>query len=200
MTTNIDCVIFDLGGVLIELDGPPVSAQNSQLTESEIWHRWLHSAAVREFESGKCTALEFAEALIQEFKLEQSPEAFLEYFDQWPKGVFAGAEALLASLKPRTQLACLSNTNQLHWHRFGKTHHLLEHFDQVFASFLTGHLKPDKSTFEHTIAGLNTAPNRLLFLDDNAVNVDAARNSGMQSELTRGPIEASSHLKRYGLL
>jgi HAD superfamily hydrolase (TIGR01509 family) len=200
MTTNIDCVIFDLGGVLIELDGPPVSSQNSDLTEPEIWRRWLYSTAVRDFESGKCTALEFAEALVLEFKLEQTPEAFLDDFDQWPKGVFVGAEALLANLKPRTQLACLSNTNQLHWDRFGQTHHLLEHFDQVFASFLTGYLKPDKSAFEHTISGLDMAPSRLLFLDDNAVNVDAARNSGMQAELTRGPSEASVHLKRYGLL
>lgn len=200
MKANIEFVVFDLGGVLIELDGPPISAGENSLNEAEIWQQWLRSAAVRKFESGQCDRAVFAKALIDELKLNQTPDELLKYFEMWPKGVFSGAEHLLSTLRKRVRLACLSNTNELHWQRFGEKDGLFDHFDQIFASFQTGHMKPDSVAFEHAILELDVKPQQILFLDDNSTNVESARASGMQAKLTRGPSEATVHLKRYGLL
>jgi HAD superfamily hydrolase (TIGR01509 family) len=196
----IDCVIFDLGGVLIELAGPPLSPKHSQMSEPEIWQQWLGSSAVRLFESGQSSQGEFAAALIKEMEIDQTPDSFLSYFKQWPVGFYAEVESLLGDLKNRVHLACLSNTNLLHWERFSQETTVIGQFDFVFASFKTGLLKPDLAAFEHAIAELDMRPERLLFFDDNSANVQSARSAGMRAELTRGPIEAATHLKRYGLL
>ncbi|MFT5563118.1 MAG: FMN phosphatase YigB (HAD superfamily), partial [Litorivivens sp.] len=143
MKPTIDCVIFDLGGVLIELDGPPLSAEQSQLSEADIWQKWLLSSAVREFESGHSQPEEFARALISEMALDQTTDSFLSYFRAWPKGFYTEAGPLLSELKQSVQLACLSNTNQLHWERFNQESNIISQFDFVFASFETGHMKPD---------------------------------------------------------
>lgn len=200
MSSTVDCVIFDLGGVLVELDGPPLSQLHSQMGESEIWLHWLNSSAVRLFESGQSSREEFAAALISEMALDQTPESFLSYFKAWPVGFYSDVESLLGELKHNAKLACLSNTNLLHWERFSQETTIISQFDFVFASFKTGHLKPDLAAFEHAIAALNMRPDRLLFFDDNAANVESARTAGMKAELTRGPTEAATHLKRYGLL
>lgn len=200
MTANIEYVVFDLGGVLIELDGPPVSTLDSNLSEQQVWQQWLDSTAVRRFESGACSPGEFAQSLIDEFCLNQTPETFLQYFEMWPKGVYPGADQLLITLGQRVRLACLSNTNQLHWKRFSTTNGLFEHFDQIFASFQTGHMKPDSKAFEHALSELDVGAGEILFLDDNIANIESARATGMCAELTRGPTEAALHLKRYGLL
>ena len=200
MSPTIDCVIFDLGGVLVELDGPPLASEHSQLSEPEIWQQWLHSSAVRRFESGRSHPEEFATALISEMKLDQTTESFLSYFKDWPRGFYTGAEALLGELKQSVQVACLSNTNQLHWDRFNQESNVISQFDFVFASFETAHLKPDQAAFIHAIYSLDMLPERLLFFDDNPTNIQAAKAAGMLAELTRGPTEAAAHLKRYGLL
>jgi len=186
--------------VLIELDGPPLSPDHSQFSEPENWQKWLQSSAVRQFESGQSHPEEFATALIGEMGLDQTTESFLSDFKAWPRGFYAEAESLLGELKQSVQLACLSNTNRLHWERFNRESDVISQFDFVFASFETGHLKPDLAAFNHVIYSLDKRPDQLLFFDDNAANVQSARSTGMRAELTCGPIEAATHLKRYGLL
>lgn len=197
---SIQCVLFDLGGVLIELDGPPVSPLASRLSEAEIWQQWLESTAVREYESGRCDHYAFAAALIGEMQLELTEVEFIEQFQRWPKGVYAGAEELLESLKPTVHLACLSNTNALHWQRFDQDSRLPRLFDTVLASFKTGRMKPDAATYHHAVEVLGFEAADILFLDDNEANVTAARKIGLQAELTRGPTHAQQHLKHHGLL
>ena len=42
-------------------------------------------------------------------------EAFLDDFRHWPKRLFPGVQDMLALLAQRCTLACLSNTNSVHW-------------------------------------------------------------------------------------
>lgn len=197
--SSIQCVLFDLGGVLIELDGPPVSS-GGQLSEPEIWQRWLVSSAVREYESGRCDLQQFASQLIHEMELKLSNEEFVAQFERWPKGLYPGVIELLETLKPRVHVACLSNTNALHWQRFDRESQLAGLFDTVLASFLTGRMKPDADTYRHAVEVIGFAESEILFLDDNASNIAAAREHGLKAELTRGPGQAEQHLKQYGLL
>ena len=56
-------VLFDLGGVLIELRGVATMAELSGIDdEGELWRRWLQCRWVRIFESGGCTPGEIAPA------------------------------------------------------------------------------------------------------------------------------------------
>jgi putative hydrolase of the HAD superfamily len=70
----------------------------------------------------------------------------------------------------------------------------------LFLSFETGLLKPDLSAFKQVLNALNCKPQELLFLDDNALNIESALQLGIQAQLTRGADELREHLARRRLL
>ena len=79
---NTQAVLFDLGGVLVELGGVDYFGQLiGERDEAEIWRRWLTSHWVRSFERGRCTRKEFARGMVKENTLDITPETFLEVFE-----------------------------------------------------------------------------------------------------------------------
>ena len=52
---DIDLVVFDLGGVLVELGGIDVwlGWTGPGISEAEMWRQWLSSTTVRDFEGGR---------------------------------------------------------------------------------------------------------------------------------------------------
>lgn len=196
----IDVILFDLGGVLVELTGVPTMMSWSTLSEEEVWQRWLSSPSVRAFESGRTTPEAFATAVVDELALDATPDAFLDAFTHWPRGPFAGTGDLLVTLGERYHLACLSNTNDVHWQRFHRESDFLDHLHTHFVSHQIGLMKPDREIYEHTIEQLGCPPDNILFLDDNQVNVDGAIACGMNAELTLGLDGVTDQLTRYGLL
>jgi glucose-1-phosphatase len=167
--------------------------------ERAVWERWLRSTAVRRFESGRARPEEFADEIVREFSLRVTPAEFLAHFAQWPKRPFPGAIELLGELRARFRLGCLSNCNELHWPRFLGEMGLDAVFDRHFSSHELGLLKPDRDVFDRVVADLGCEPERILFLDDNAINVDAARSAGLHGELVRGPEGVREALRRRGI-
>jgi epoxide hydrolase-like predicted phosphatase len=178
-----DAIVFDLGGVLIELGGVTrmLELLNHRVTVEELWTLWLSSPSVREFETGLMDADNFALRLLAEFQLSISPAQFIAEFTAWPKGLYPGTIDLLQALGQQYTVACLTNTNALHWPRICDEMGLQPHFAMHFASHLIGLLKPDRAIFQHIIDRLGYAPERILFLDDTALNVESARSLGISA-------------------
>jgi putative hydrolase of the HAD superfamily len=61
-------------------------------------------------------------------------------------------------------------------------------------------LKPDQEVFEHVITNLNCAPASVLFIDDNLLNVNAAKAAGMQAQEAKGVQAAERVLMAYGVI
>ncbi len=201
MSPPVGVVLFDLGGVLVDVSGVRAMRSLTGITNAEeLWHRWLVCPWVRRFESGACSETAFADGLVAEWGLPVSPAAFLDSFRGWPIGPLRGAEELVAQTKPAVAVGCLSNTNALHWHDRFATWPLLELFDYRFASFEMGLLKPDAAVFEHVAAVLGMPPGRVLFLDDNSVNVNSAAAVGFRAARAVGVQEAREHLVEAGVL
>jgi putative hydrolase of the HAD superfamily len=198
---DIDAVLFDLGGVLIEIAGAERMLEwCPTLPDTEtLWRRWLESPAVRRYETGRATRGAFAEAVVEEFGLSVTPEAFLAEFAWWPRALFDGAIGLLEELAPRYRLASLSNTNELHWERFARDWDLPSRFHANFPSYAVGRLKPDADYFEHVLESLGVAPGRALFVDDNAVNVAAAAKVGIVARRALGPAGVRAALRELSL-
>ena len=193
---DIEVILFDLGGVLVELSGVSTMLRWSALTvdgkpldEQSLWRCWLNSPAVRRFETGQISAQTFADQLIEEMHLKVDRQTFLDAFTAWPSGLFPGVPALLNKLRDRYTLACLSNTSELHWPRLMKEMALESHLDHHFGSHLIGKIKPDRECFDHVIEALTLQPEQILFFDDNLINVEGERKAGMQALHVRG-IEA----------
>lgn len=189
MSARIEALLFDLGGVIIEIVGAERMLKwCPALPDTEtLWRRWLVSPSVRSYETGKSTRGEFAQSVIAEFGLPVGPEAFLAEFAWWPRRLYDDATTLLGALKPRFRLASLSNTNELHWERFSRDWNLPAHFHANFPSYAVGRLKPDADYFQHVLDTLDVAPQKALFIDDNAVNVAAAAQLGILSRQAVGP-------------
>jgi HAD superfamily hydrolase (TIGR01509 family) len=197
----VDFVLFDLGGVVIELGGMSSLQEIAPSVTEDQWHRWLASPWVRRFEKGECSATEFATQVVSEWGLQVAPERFLEVFRDWPIGPYPGATELLAEVKRLVQIGCLSNTNTMHWeHQTTVWSVLLDMFDFRFLSFELGFAKPDQAIFDSVADRLPFGRDRILYLDDVAVNSDAARSFGFQSEQVRGIAEVRTVLRNVGVL
>ena len=125
---------------------------------------------------------------------------FLEAFLRWPTGPFPGAPELLAAVQATVPIGCLSNTNTTHWEYQVSSWPLLTMFDYRFLSFELGQVKPDPALFETVADRLPVDRGRVLFLDDNAMNADAARSAGFLAEHVQGVDEARRALVVTGVL
>ena len=201
MAEPVDLVLFDLGGVLIEISGVRAMLELTGMeSEEDLWRRWLTCRWVRLFESGRCSETEFAAGVVADWQLELSPAAFLEAFRNWPTRPLPGAAELVAQTRARAATGCFSNTNALHWYGHIATWPLASLFDHRFLSFELGALKPDTAAFAQVADLLEVPAERVLFLDDNAVNVAGAAAAGFQAARATGVDEARQHLVEAAVL
>jgi glucose-1-phosphatase len=198
----IRLVLFDVGGVLVELRGvrPMLEWLGYRMPTEELWRTWLHSPSVRAFETGKISGDEFACQLIDELQIHVDSSVFLEAFAGWPSGVFPGALELIDQIPRRYVRAVLSNSNAVHWPRVTDELGLGGIFDHYFVSHLTGRIKPDADAFEHVLETVDCRANEVLFLDDNLLNVEAARRVGLEAFVVQGPDESQRVLQQFGVI
>ena len=198
---SIQCVVFDLGGVIVELGGVrDFGDMINEPDDTRVWERWLSSRWVRDYERGRCSTEAFARGLVEEFELACSAGEFVERFLRWPRGLIDGAEELVEVLASRVAVACLSNTNELHWRHQTDAPRLAELFPTRFLSHQLGLIKPDREIFDHVVGALALPANSILFFDDNQLNVDGALAAGLCAERVQGPAATRAQLVRHGLL
>ncbi len=199
---GIDAVLFDVGGVLVEMKGVPTMLAwlDNKVSVDELWALWLSSPVVREFETGRVEPDEFAEQIIREMSLPVSQQEFLSAFRGWLEGLYPGALELVRSVPARFKRATLCNTSVLHWPRLMSEFELEHAFHHHFASHVTGRIKPDREAFQHVVDTLGCKSSAVFFLDDNSINVDAAKKIGMRAVRVKGPSEARHALTEAGIL
>jgi putative hydrolase of the HAD superfamily len=202
LTANPQVLLFDVGGVLVQLSGVKTMLEwmGETATSEEMWHMWLHSTPVREFERGRMGAAEFAAAVTTEFRLPVQPQEFLDSFTGWVTGLYPGTLEMLAQIPNSYQRAVLSNSNVLHWTRVIDDLRLGAAFEHQFVSHLTGRIKPDADAFQGVVESLGCRPKDVLFLDDNILNVEAAKRFGMQAIRVQGIGETRAALIERGII
>jgi len=197
----IRVVLFDIGGVLVETSGvrTMLDWMKHRVTGEQLWKMWLTSAAVRRFETGRMPADEFADHVIAEFGLPVRREEFLREVATWSR-FFPGAVELVRRIPSRYLRATLSNSNSIQWAQFMQNKQFADAFLHHFASHLIGKIKPDEDAFRHVVDVLRCDPEEVLFLDDNELNVLAAKAVGMNAVRVNGVAEASRVLIALGVI
>jgi FMN phosphatase YigB (HAD superfamily) len=196
-----ELVLFDLGGVLIELSGVATMADLSGVDdERELWRRWLDCRWVRAFEAGRCSAEEFSRGVVDDWALPVSPAEFLDVFASWPVGPLDGAELLVRQTARQVPIGCLSNTNEVHWDGNAEHWPIVAEFGHRFVSHHMGRVKPDAEVFTWVADAVGVAPERVLFLDDVEVNVEGARAAGFRAERVVGVGSARKALEEHRIL
>ena len=198
----IEAVLFDLGGVLAGFGGVDAMRALAGIDDDEeVWRRWLTCRWVRAFERGGCTPDEFAAGVVEDWQLPIDGPAYLAEFSAWLGDPLPGAEALVDDVcATGVVTGCLSNTNVVHWDAHIGRWTFVEQLDHRFLSHELGIVKPDRELFELVAQRLALPPERILFLDDNQLNVDGAQEVGLQAVRVRGVDEAREVLVARGVL
>lgn len=101
--------------------------------------------------------------------------------------------ALLTRARSRVPVVLVSNaTSELAAHL--RELELHDAFDHVVSSYDVGVAKPDPRIFEIAAGHAGVPPERCLFVDDRAENVDAARVLGMTGVVYRAPADLETAL------
>jgi putative hydrolase of the HAD superfamily len=201
MPESNDVLLFDLGGVLVEV--APVAHMLASLgldTESDAVHRWVSVEPWIRLEVGEIDGPTFCEQFIEAFALEVEPDRVLYEFEAWNLGLFPGAADLLTDLRTRHRVAVLSNTNEIHARRLVNEMGIHGLVDTVFFSHLIGMRKPDERVYRHVATELGVEVTDLVFFDDNHDNIEAAKALGMRAHQVEGIEAVRERLTDLGYL
>lgn len=199
---QIEYVIFDLGGVLIEIHpekmlaalsaccgGNPQKLQNDFFGETH-----------RQFMSGWITPQKFHSWCVEQFDLQLDFSRFAEIWQMTLGKIRPEVFALVDKLAARCRLAIASNTDILHWQFVAPQLPGLARFRRVFLSFQMGICKPQTEFFRQVISTLNCRPSACLFIDDSAKNIVAASQMGFATHLFGDGPQLARPLLEMGLL
>ncbi len=190
---NFKVILFDLGGVLLELRDP-ISTFGLDIDASEFLRTWIMSPSVRALESGQINGKNFAQRIVTEMELPMDWQELLRRFDSWPAKIYPRAIDLIDRIPSTFSCAILSNTNAVHWERIDVSGNFGDRFDRYFLSYESGLLKPDREAFLQVCAGYGCRPEEILFFDDNPVNVAAARKEHISALCVQGVEELETAL------
>lgn len=218
MSTPIRLVCFDWGGVLLRIcrswaQGCRAAALDVRGGSAEESSLSCRREIARRFELGLMGPDEFFQSIARATDGLYSPGEIADIHHAWLIEEYPGVDALITRLhgRPGVTTALLSNTNEAHWHRQEQALCApRRHFPAAaslrfrLASHLTGVAKPD-ARFYRTLETLSGhRGGEILFFDDLADNIAAARGLGWNAELIdhSGDTAAqmASHLHRYGVL
>lgn len=188
---QIQNIIFDLGGVLLNLD---IQKTESAFTEMGVKNfRELfalgHAASFfKEYEVGSINDDEFITALQNLAGIQAERATVIAGWNAMLRDFPAERIELLVRLKEKYKLFLFSNTNAIHLTAFQKTYsdafggNLLDAlFEKTWYSHNISRRKPDVKAFEFVLQDAQLAPHETLFIDDALVNVEGARAAGMQA-------------------
>jgi FMN phosphatase YigB (HAD superfamily) len=113
-------------------------------------------------------------------------------------GFSDGGLALVQAVARVRKVAVWSNTDPHHWSVLGPALEAVA--VDVAPSFRLGTMKPRADYFVRALARLDTAPHEVLFLDDRADNVAAARALGIDAVVVGGVAAARAILVGRGVL
>ncbi len=197
---KINAILFDLGGVLVELGDSPFPREWIGKNETFGSAEWFSSPQATDFECGRISVSEFLRAIKFQLGLSASEAEIRRSFTAWPIGLYSGTEALLRCLATNYKLAILSNTNPLHEPILLNDFGLRDMVDRIYFSHQLGLAKPAPEVYLHVLENLALEPHQVLFLDDNLINVKSAAELGIHAHQVYGLADVKRVIKEFGII
>lgn len=178
---NKDVLLFDLGGVIVPWVGIENLMERQGASRETIVGIFAQSKTFNAYEAGQCDDLTFTREMTELFDMDMTPEAFAALWNSWVHPPFPDTLETLKALKETYTLACLSNTNALHWAHLNEIVRLGSVFDYCFASHIMGVAKPAPRSFQIPLEKMDVPASKVLYFDDTMINVEAAREQGLET-------------------
>ncbi|MEM9674928.1 MAG: HAD family hydrolase [Cyclobacteriaceae bacterium] len=187
---KVQNIIFDLGGVIIDLDTEktfqafqkviPSRSRPGRVEEVELF---------LEYEKGLISSSEFRDGIRKLASNESLDDQKIDNI--WNSMLLRIPKArleLMQRLAPKYRLFVLSNTNEIHVTAFneivrqtlGKP--TINHFfEKVYYSHEINLRKPEREIYEYVLADSQLVPEQTLFVDDKEENILAAQKVNLQT-------------------
>lgn len=189
---QIKNIIFDLGGVIIDLNRRMAvdALDNLGITDaSALLGEYEQKGPFLALEKGEISSSELYDMLLPHCKKETSCNDIRDAFEQFLRGIPVERLKMLDKLREKGyRLFVLSNTNPImynHWidnafRSDGKS--INDYFDGIVTSFQERMCKPDPELFRKVSSRYGLNPEETLMVDDSEANVKAARSVGFQAK------------------
>jgi glucose-1-phosphatase len=190
MGNSIKTVVFDLGGVILDLavdktiEAFATLAGISHEKATLIFHT---SPEFNLYEKGGMTDQQFRDFLKSAYTANSSDNEIDHAWNQMLRSIPAIKLNLLETLKKRYQVLLLSNTNEIHLRYINanllpaNSTGLDQYFHRAYYSHRMLKRKPDAEIFEQVVKENDLVPEQTLFLDDNLMNIKGAESVGIKS-------------------
>ncbi|HBS85582.1 MAG: hypothetical protein A2W91_14535 [Bacteroidetes bacterium GWF2_38_335] len=201
---GIKNIIFDFGGVLINLDFERTYKAFCGLGIADLEKRFTEEELIPVFyrlETGDISPDDFRSGLRKMTGINISSDQFDHAWNQLLLDIPAHRIELLKSLKGKYRLFLLSNTNKIHFDHYSaelKRVHKLDFadlFEHTWFSFEMGMAKPDTEIYKRVLREKNLNPKETLFIDDTFENIKGARRTGMRTLFLEGEIGEALGIK-----
>ena len=184
---NAKAIIFDLGGVILNIDYKLTIAEFEKLgvkNADSFYSKKVQDPIFDKLEAGAISPKEFLEQLQKECdnaSIELVENAWNAMLVDLPQSRLD----YIKNLKNNYQIFLLSNTNAIHirafknkigaekWKAFSSV------FDKMYLSHEIGFRKPDKEAFQIILEENKLKPNEVFFVDDSSQHIEAAKSLGI---------------------
>ena len=188
---NIKNIIFDLGGVLLNIDYHATINAFKKLGMEDFDEFFTQAAQNQLFDrldKGQISSSAFREELRRISGLEVSDDEIDSAWNAMLLDLPAKRLALLEMVGKNYRTFLLSNTNSMHYPAY--MDYLTRHygvadlsalFDKQYLSFRVGMRKPDREIYTHVLSDQGLHAGETLFIDDSFQHVEGARKAGLNA-------------------
>ncbi len=191
MNTKIKNIIFDLGGVILDIDETIVykELEKMGIKTSELAHSKEFIEIMSKFDTGIYTAPTFRKRMKALLGLEKmTDEKFDSIWNAMLLDIPRERVEAIEKVKKHYKIFLMSNTNVIHYDlyvrdlqlRFGYNE-FDELFDKSYFSFAEHLEKPDPRFFELILDHEGLLPEETLFIDDTEKNINIAKSLGINT-------------------
>jgi len=200
MSEPVEALLFDLGGVVTEVDFARVTsrwAAHAGCDPALVAARYSHDEAYEKHERGEIDAAAYFAALRRSLGIDLSDAQFLDGWNALFGGPIPGATAWIEQACAGLPTYAFSNTNRAHTAHWRPLYaEILKPFRRVFLSSEIGLRKPDREAFAFVAREMGVPMPRILFFDDMLANVEGARAAGLQAVHVRSNADVTAALAR----
>jgi glucose-1-phosphatase len=178
---KIELVMFDLGNVVFSFDHMITCNKLSKHSKKDsryIYDFIYKSDLSKNYNTGKISSADFFSMISDKLDLDLT---FNEFNLAWIE-IFQlneGIGKIIHWAKTHSEIAILSNTDEMHFNYIRNKFEIIRDFDYIFLSYEIGYLKPQKEIFEYVINKTGILPENIIHIDDIREFVDAANKSGI---------------------
>lgn len=194
---NIKNIIFDLGGVILNIDYLITLEEFKKLgiaNIEELFTQAKQNDLFDAYESGQISSQAFINGVKEYLPADISPNQIVRAWNAMLLDLPQERLDLLLDLKNKYRTFLLSNTNDIHmdaFHRIIQRENNIEKLDPYFEKvYFSNHMKmrkPNPEIFLAVCTQNNLKPSETLFIDDSIQHVEGAKKAGLHAHhLTNG--------------